>query len=56
MKTSKNKPGHYTFTITMTAWGETPKEAFREAVEYLASDPGETPEEYGFENEEDYAK
>ena len=35
----------YEFTITISAYGDTPNEAWLEAVTALSIDPGETPDE-----------
>jgi len=44
----------YAFTITISAWGPNPDEAWQEAVMALAMKPGSTPDksEYAIEEEE----
>lgn len=44
---------YYTFTVYLGSEGETPEEAWREAVEGFALDPGDVPEEFTFEEVED---
>lgn len=40
------------FNITICGYGNTPEEAWRDAVDALAGSPGPVPDEY-FEEEED---
>jgi GTP cyclohydrolase III len=44
--------GRYEFTITIAAEGKTPEEAWEEACNAFAEDPGATPEDYKFEEVE----
>lgn len=41
------------FTITLAGYGETPEEAWQDAVEHFSDDPGSTPEEYTTEDIEE---
>ena len=36
----------YEFTITMYGDGENPDEAWKDAIEAISLDPGDTPEDY----------
>lgn len=42
----------YFFKIELLGYGETPLEAWEDAVEHFALDPGPPPETYGEEDEE----
>lgn len=43
---------NYFFTITLLGQGETPKDAWQDAVDHFATDPGSTPDEYQTEYED----
>lgn len=43
----------YEFTITLAGQGETPEEAWQDAVEQFSIDPGSPPDEYIIEDQEE---
>lgn len=43
----------YEFTITLAGYGDTPDEAWENAVEGFSLDSGETPDEYTVEDEDE---
>ena len=46
------KFGVYHFKIILAGGGESPEEAWNDAIEGFCQDPGATPEDYEFEAEE----
>ena len=50
--TSKNF-GRYIFPLKLSGMGHTPEEAWENAVEGFYDEPGEFPEDYDFEEEDE---
>lgn len=45
--------GRYIFPITLSGYGKTPDEAWEESIDGFSQEPGEYPEDYNFEEEDE---